>query len=115
MALSTQFHNGFDQAQDFLLTLPFKNHGVGINSPQTGAAEVVTDLDLLATDDRMGLAVAAHDRLQHQGRLGAIRACFRAHCGGWLSRIEGRLGASTERQQQTQINRFKHRSTPLHG
>lgn len=115
MALSTQFHDGFDQAQDFLLTLPLKNHGVGINRPQTGATEVVTDLDLLATDDRMGLAIAAHDRLQHQGRLGALRVCWRAHCGGCLGWIEGRLGAGTEGQQHTQINRFKHRSTPLRG
>ena len=115
MALSTQFHDGFDQAQDFLLTLPLKNDGVSINSPQTGAAEVVTDLDLLTTDDCMGLAIAAHDRLQHQCWLGAIRARFRAQGSGRLSRIEGRVGARAAGQQQNQINRLKHRSTPLHG
>ena len=115
MALSTQFHDGFDQAQDFLLTLPLKNDGVSINSPQTGAAEVVTDLDLLTTDDCMGLAIAAHDRLQHQGWLGTIRVRFRAQGSGRLGRIKGRVGARAESQQQNQINRLKHRSTPLHG
>lgn len=114
MALSTQFHDGFDQAQDFLLTLPLKNDGVSINSPQTGAAEVVTDLDLLTTDDCMGLAITAHDRLQHQGWLGTIRVRFREGSGG-LGRIEGRVGARAAGQQQNQINRLKHRSTPLHG
>jgi hypothetical protein len=100
MALSTQFHDGFDQAQDFLLTLPLKDYGVGVNSPQTCAAEVVTDLDLLATDDRMGLAIAAHDRLQHQSWLGAIRLRFRAQGSGRLGRIEGRVGARAAGQQQ---------------